>query len=230
MATYSGAIESDSRTARVLFPRTRATRSFTLATGDTTRGDSGIPDAELVAAVLAGTHERYTELVRRYKSLVTTYAFSRVNQRELAEDLSQETFVRAFVALDHLKNPAAFSAWLLSIAHNVCIDHLRSKSRTVSLEIHSEKDSQGQILIQNRRERSAVDKIAQEEMRDRILGAIDALGDEYRATLLLRHVEGQSCEEIAERLGVSLGTITSRLSRAHKLLRERLARFVEPDK
>jgi RNA polymerase sigma-70 factor (ECF subfamily) len=75
-----------------------------------------------------------------------------------------------------------------------------------------------------------VDKIAQEEMRDRILGAIDALGDEYRATLLLRHVEGQSCEEIAERLGVSLGTITSRLSRAHKLLRERLARFVEPDK
>jgi len=201
-----------------------------LATGHTTRGESGIPDADLVAAVLAGSHERYNELVRRYKSLVTTYAFSRVNQRELAEDLAQETFVRAFVALDHLKNPSSFSAWLLSIAHNVCIDHLRSKSRTVSLEIHSEKDSQGQILIENRKDRGVVEQIAQEEMRDRILGAIDALGDEYRATLLLRHVGGQSCEEIAETLGVSLGTVTSRLSRAHKLLRERLGRFVEPDK
>jgi len=201
-----------------------------LATGDTTRGDSAASDAELVADVLAGTHERYNELVRRYKGIVTTYAFSRVNQRELAEDLAQETFVRAFVALDHLKNPKSFSAWLLSIAHNVCIDHLRSKSRTVSLEIHGAKDSQGQILIENRRDRGVVEQIAQEEMRDRILSAIDALGDEYRATLLLRHVGGQSCEEIAETLGVSLGTVTSRLSRAHKLLRERLGRLVEPDK
>jgi RNA polymerase sigma-70 factor (ECF subfamily) len=201
-----------------------------VATGDTTRGEALKSDADLVSAVLAGAHERYNELVRRYKSLVTTYAFSRVNQRELAEDLAQETFVRAFVALENLKNTSAFSAWLLSIAHNVCIDYLRNKSRTVSLESHSEKDSQGQILIENRKDRPVIEQIAQEEMRDRILAAIDALGEEYRVTLLLRHVAGQSCEEIAETLGVSLGTVTSRLSRAHRLLRERLARFVEPDR
>jgi RNA polymerase sigma-70 factor (ECF subfamily) len=199
-----------------------------LATGDTTRGDSGIPDAKLVAAVLAGAHERYNELVRRYKSLVTTYAFSRVNQRELAEDLAQETFVRAYVALEHLKNPAAFSAWLLSIAHNVCIDHLRTKSRTVSLEGNAEKDSQGQIVLESRRDRPVVERLADEELRDHILAAIDSLGDEYRATLLLRHVSGLSCEQIAETLGVSLGTVTSRLSRAHRLLRERLDWLVHP--
>ena len=86
-----------------------------------------VSDAEAIAATLGGAHERYGELVTRYKSLVTTYCYSRVNQRELAEDLAQETFVRAFIALSHLKKPAAFSAWLLSIAHNVCIDHLRNK-------------------------------------------------------------------------------------------------------
>jgi RNA polymerase sigma-70 factor (ECF subfamily) len=198
--------------------------------GETTGLAPALADAEIIRLVLGGAHERYNELVRRYKGLVTTYVFSRVNQRELAEDLAQETFVRAFVALEHLKSPASFSAWVLSIAHNVCIDHLRNKSRTVSLELHGEKDSQGQIVLESRRDRSAVEKMAQEELRDHILAAIDALGDEYRATLLLRHVEGQSCEEIAETLGVSLGTVTSRLSRAHKLLRERLGRLVEPDK
>jgi RNA polymerase sigma-70 factor (ECF subfamily) len=201
-----------------------------VGTGETTRGLSLVADADLVRAVLAGAHDRYNELVRRYKGLVTTYVFSRISQRELAEDLAQETFVRAFVALGDLKNASAFSAWVLSIAHNVCIDHLRSKSRTVSLETHSEKDSQGEILLEDRRGRPVVERIAQEELRERILAAIDALGEEYRATLLLRHVHGLSCEEIAESLGVSLGTVTSRLSRAHRMLREKLGRLVEPDR
>lgn len=187
-------------------------------------------DATLITEVLAGKHERYSELVRRYKSLVTSYAFSRVNQREMAEDLAQETFVRAFVALENLKKPSAFSAWILSIAHNVCIDHLRSKSRTVSLEVHSEKDSQGEIVLENKKDRSVVDRMAHAEMRSMILQAIDGLGEEYRVTLLLRHVNGQSCEEIAQTLGVSLGTVTSRLSRAHRLLRDRLSKLTEPDK
>jgi len=201
-----------------------------LTSGETTSGLMAFQDAELIASVLEGRHERYGELVRRYKGLVTSYCYSRVNQRELAEDLAQETFVRAFVALDHLKNHSAFSAWILSIAHNVCIDYLRGKSRTVSLEVHSEKDSQGQILLESKRERPVVERIAQAEIRERILEAIDALGEEYRVTLLLRHIGGLSCEEIAENLQVSLGTVTSRLSRAHKLLRERLAKYVDPEK
>ena len=189
-----------------------------------------LTDAELVDAVLHGKHERYSELVRRYKSLVTTYCFSRVTQRETAEDLAQETFVRGFQALSRLKNPSAFSGWLLSIAHNVCIDHLRSKSRTVPLEVHGEKDSQGEIILENERERGAFQQVVDDETRTRILDAINALGEEYRVTLMLRHVNDLSCEEIAEALDISLGTVTSRLSRAHHILRERLAKLVEPEK
>jgi RNA polymerase sigma-70 factor, ECF subfamily len=195
--------------------------------GETTRANMLATDAELVESVLKGAHERYSELVRRYKSLVTQYCYSRVSQRETAEDLAQETFVRGFQALDHLKKASAFSGWLLSIAHNVCIDYLRNKSRTVPLESYGPKDSQGQILLESKNDTPVMDKMANEEMRDRILGAINSLGEEYRVTLVLRHVNGLSCEEIAENLNVSLGTVTSRLSRAHKLLREKLTKYVD---
>jgi RNA polymerase sigma-70 factor, ECF subfamily len=198
--------------------------------GETTRAALLATDAELVDWVLKGKHERYSELVRRYKSLVTTYCYSRVSQRETAEDLAQETFVRGFQALIRLKNPSAFSGWLLSIAHNVCIDHLRNKSRTVPLEVHGTKDSQGEIVLENPRERAVFQDMADEETRTRILEAINALGEEYRVTLVLRHVNNMSCEEIAETLNLSLGTVTSRLSRAHRLLRERLQRLMEPEK
>ncbi|MCZ7648485.1 MAG: RNA polymerase sigma factor [Planctomycetota bacterium] len=201
-----------------------------MGTTEISRSRSVATDALLVGQVLDGDQKAYEQLVRKYKSLVTTFCFSRINQRELSEDLAQETFVRAFVALHNLKKPSAFSAWILSIAHNVCIDHLRNKSRTVSLEVHSEKDSQGEIILENRKDRSVVDSVVQSEIRDLTLEAIDKLGEEYRATLLLRHVQGLSCEEIAETLGVSLGTVTSRLSRAHRVLRERLQKFMEPDK
>jgi RNA polymerase sigma-70 factor (ECF subfamily) len=164
--------------------------------------------------------------VRRHKALVMSYCYSRVAHRETAEDLAQETFVRAYEALAALKNPSAFAGWVLSIAHNICIDYLRNKSRTVSLETHAEKDSHGRIVLTDKNEVAVVEKLAREEARDRILKAIDSLSEDYRVTLLLRHVGGLSCEEIADTLGISVGTVTSRLSRAHRMLREKLAGIV----
>src|SRR5579862_874025 len=160
-------------------------------------------DAELVESVLkkgANTDAGYKELVRRYKSLVITYCYSRVSQRETAEDLAQETFVRGFMALEHLKKASAFHGWLLSIAHNVCIDHLRNKSRTVPLEVFGVKDSQGEILLENKKEIGVMEKMAGDEMHGKILAAIDSMPEEYRVTLLLRHVNEYSCEEIADAL------------------------------
>jgi RNA polymerase sigma-70 factor (ECF subfamily) len=198
--------------------------------GETTRANYLRSDSELVASVLNGAHEHYSELVRRYKSLVNTYCYSKVSQRETAEDLAQETFVRGFQALDNLKKPSAFAGWLLSIAHNVCIDYLRNKSKTVPLEVYSVKDSQGEIILENTKDKSVVQQMADEEMHDRILTAINSLPEEYRVTLLLRHVNGLSCEQIGDTLNISLGTVTSRLSRAHRLLRDKLAKYVDPEK
>lgn len=197
---------------------------------ETTRANMLRSDAELVEAVLKGTHTSYNELVRRYKSLVTTYCYSRVGQRETAEDLAQETFVRGFTALEHLKKASAFHGWLLSIAHNVCIDYLRNKSRTVPLEVFGVKDSQGEILLENKKDIGVMEKMAGDEMHDKILAAINSMPEEYRVTLILRHVNEYSCEEIADALNISLGTVTSRLSRAHKILRDKLGKYIDPDK
>jgi RNA polymerase sigma-70 factor (ECF subfamily) len=186
-------------------------------------------DAELVAMVLTGAHDRYNELVRRYKNLITAFCYSRVRQRETAEDLAQDVFVRGFSALSRLKRPAAFSGWLLTIAHNVCVDYMRNKSRTVSLETDGAKDSRGEIILESPNSDNVVERVAEGEIRAEILKAIDELPDEYRITLILRHVNGFSCEEVAATLDVSLGTVTSRLSRAHQILRRRLSMFADPD-
>ena len=143
--------------------------------GETTRANMLRTDSELVENVLAGLNERYSELVRRYKSLVTAYCYTRVHQRETAEDLAQETFVRGFQALCRLKKPSAFSGWLLSIAHNVCVDYLRNKSRTVPLEVHGERDSSGEIILENKREPAAEHSAEENETRARILQAINSL-------------------------------------------------------
>lgn len=185
-------------------------------------------DAELVASALAGVQDRFKELMRRYKGLVATYCYSRVAQRETAEELTQETFVRAFLALRNLKNPSAFATWLLSIARNVCTDNFRDKARTVPLETAVSPNDTAEMLLENKKEPAAADHAMNAEIRDKILAAIDGLGEESRVTLLLR-LNGYSCEEISQALNVSVGTVTSRLTRARKYLREKLGSLVDPN-
>ncbi|MCX7806802.1 MAG: RNA polymerase sigma factor, partial [Planctomycetota bacterium] len=96
--------------------------------GDRQAKGRALRDAEIVEAVLAGKPELYEDLVRRHKALVVSYCYGRVAHRETAEDLAQETFVRAYRALATLRKPASFASWVLSIAHNICMDYLRSKS------------------------------------------------------------------------------------------------------
>lgn len=182
-----------------------------------------LKDAEIIEAVLGGRPERYEDLVRRHKALVVSYCYGRVAHRETAEDLAQETFVRAYKALATLKKPAVFASWVLSIAHNICVDYLRNKSRTVSLETHCEKDSRGRIILPDGSQTGAEENAERGEIRDLIIRAINSMPEEYRVTLMMRHVGGMSCEDIADSLGVSVGTVTSRLSRAHRVLREKLA-------
>ncbi len=195
--------------------------------GQTTAANMLRSDSDLVELVLKGAHKSYEELVRRYKSIVTAYCYSRVKDRDTAEDLSQEVFVRGFQLLANLKKPSAFHSWLLSIAHNACVDFLRAKSRTVSLDSSTDSGSQPQIVLVDRAENSAAEILSSEETREKVLSAINNLPEEYRVTLVLRHVNGLSCDEVALALNVSVGTITSRLSRARKLLRERLKHHME---
>jgi len=195
--------------------------------------DSGEPtpaaDAALVADVVEGNTEAFGDLANRYKSLVTSFIAARVAASEV-EDLAQDTFLRAFRMLASLRDPAAFASWLLGIASHVCVDWHRSRRRHAPLE---DEDLLGPGAALGPRRSPAEPPDAEAERQEAarlLLESLDRLPDAYRATLVLKHMEGLRCEEIAERLGLALGTVTSRLARAYKLLRDRLEGLADTER
>lgn len=183
-------------------------------------------DAALVCDVLEGDTERFGVLVGRYKNLVGSYIASRVAASE-AEDLAQDTFLRAFRMLPSLRDPAVFSSWLLGIANHVCIDWHRARRHLAELD-PQEPEPAGAVAP-HRPPPTQPDAAAEREEAVRLLlESLDRLPETYRVTLVLKHLDGLSCQEIADRLGVAIGTVTSRLTRGYKLLRERLGHLVAP--
>ena len=177
-------------------------------------------DAALVYEVLEGDTEVFGELVTRYRNLVASFIAARVASGEV-DDLGQETFLRAFRVLASLRDPAKFSSWLLGIASHVCIDWHRSRRRLVSLD--AQPGEPDDAATDRRPPPPRPDEAAEsKEAAQLLLEALDLLPEAYRVTLVLKHMDGLSCTEIAERLGVALGTVTSRLARGYGMLRDRL--------
>ncbi len=193
-------------------------------TGEASRAS----DAAIVAEVLEGETEAFGELVNRYKNLVASFIAARVASTEV-EDLAQDTFLRAFRMLASLRDPAAFSSWLLGIANHVCVDWHRSRRKVASLDDEGLQELGAEALVPHRSPVGQPDAEAEQAEAVRLLlESLDRLPETYRVTLVLKHMDGLSCQEIAERLGLALGTVTSRLARAYKLLRDRLERAATP--
>lgn len=183
------------------------------------RPASELGDGDIVRACLDGRTELFAELVRRYTNVVATYLFSRVRNKELAEELTQEAMVRAFEFLPRLKAPRSFAGWLLGIAHNTMTRSLEERRRSVPLEdaiLHASP------LHPEDRAAGPAEKLSREELRERALAEVGRLPPRYRIPLMLKYQGEHSCEQIAEFLGVPVGTITSRLSRAYQMLYENL--------
>lgn len=177
-------------------------------------------DAALVYEVLDGETEAFGELVRRYKNLVMSFIAARVPASEV-DDLGQEVFLRAFRVLPSLRDPARFSSWLLGIASHVCVDWHRSRRRTVSLDAQAVEPAE--VSVGHRPPPMRPDQAAErKEAAQLLLETLDQLPETYRVTLTLKHMDGLSCTDIADRLGVALGTVTSRLTRGYQMLRDRL--------
>jgi len=175
------------------------------------------PDAAIVAAVLAGETQRFGELVRRYTEMVATFAFVRTRDRDLAEEIAQETMVRAYEKLWSLKVPRHFAGWLLGIAGNVALQAFERSKRQVGM------DDEALVRLAAKAPQRPADEPSRNDLWQRILGEIDGLDPIYKVPFVMKHQEGLSCEEIAERLGMPTGTIRGRLSRAYGLLRRKLA-------
>lgn len=190
-----------------------------------------LSDHELIAAAKTGDEDAFAEIVSRYKNPITNFLYRFLNDYEEAVDLAQETFVRVYFAIERYHTNYAFSTYIYRIATNLAISEIRRKRRRKLLsltglfqtndgaEMHEyhppdKKSLPDQDLIENERSQT-------------IERAIATLPEKYRAPIVLREIEELSYEEIAQILGLGLGTTKSRISRARALLREKLKHYFD---
>lgn len=181
-------------------------------------------DQEVVALAKQGSELAFRELVRRYERPVFSLIFRMVRNKELAEDLSQETFIKVLNAVGTYRPEFKFSSWVFKIANNAAIDHLRKRSLdTLSLEGSPHAQTPEMIeataLQISERGESQLEEVENRELGRTIEAAIDELRPEYRSCILLRHVEGRTYEEIADILNLPLGTVKTYIHRARNELR-----------
>ncbi len=188
---------------------------------------AALPDADVVRLAQQGRELAFRELVRRYERPVFSLVFRMVRDRELAEDLSQDAFIKVLNHIDRYSPEFKFSSWLFKIANNVAIDHLRRRRiETISMDGSPHASSAAEVeattLNLQSEQESALDEMEAKELGSAIEVAIAKLRPEYRACIMLRHVEGRAYEEIAATLDLPLGTVKTYIHRARHELRQSL--------
>ena len=183
-------------------------------------------EGDLVERAKAGDMEAFAELVRRYERRIYRMARQITQNDEDAEDVLQESFLKAFEHLDSFQGQSKFYTWVTRIAVNESLMKLRKRKsdRTVSLDENIETDEEPIVREIAVWDDTPESKYSQEELREILDRAIDSLKPIFRTVFILRDVEEMSTEETAEVLGLSVAAVKSRLLRARLQLRERLTR------
>ena len=189
---------------------------------------ASLSDQEVVLQAREGLEAAYRELIRRYERPIFSLIYRMVRDRALAEDLSQETFIKALNAIDSYRPEYKFSSWIFKIANNAAIDQIRRRELdTLSLDGSPHATTPDEIeataLQVSARGQSPLEALESSELGGQIEQAIGRLRPEYRSCILLRHVEGLAYEEIAELMNLPLGTVKTYIHRARNELRDLLA-------
>jgi RNA polymerase sigma-70 factor (ECF subfamily) len=185
-------------------------------------------DQEIVALAREGREAAYRELIRRYERPVFSLVLRMVRDHQLAEDLAQETFIKALNAIGSYRPEFKFSSWIFKIANNAAIDHLRRREvDTLSIDgapnATTPDDIEATALQVGDRGETPLAELEARELGGEIERAIGRLRPEYRSCIMLRHVEGLAYEEIAQLLDLPLGTVKTYIHRARHELRDMLA-------
>ena len=176
------------------------------------RPKSKAADGDIVRAVLAGDRERYAQLVERYRDRYARYAARMLGSADAAEDALQDAFVRAYDQLAQCKDPDKFVGWFFLILRNRCLAERRRSRTEASLEAAES------VAAADRTDGGA----EAAERRRALQLALLALTPDQREVFVLKHVEGLSYVEIAERLSTSIASLKMRMHRAYDRLREQL--------
>jgi len=186
--------------------------------------DSPAPLDELIERCHAGDQVAWEAVVRLHRRKVFNIAYKFVGKHDLAEDLTQDIFLKLYRSLDTFDRRANFQTWLISVSRNLCIDHYRSvrkERETIN------RDVDASTLTPVSRDRSAY---AQLELRDRVQllrAALDMLPPTLRNAVLMRDIQELTYQEIADRLNVPEGTVKSRINRGRTELARQIQRLRE---
>jgi RNA polymerase sigma-70 factor (ECF subfamily) len=173
-------------------------------------------DAEIVRRCLGGENDAFAGIVELYQDRIYSFALRLLKDAPAAEDAAQETFVKAFRALSSYNQSLPFSSWLFRIAHNACMDALRLRGRTVSMDVEDFPDLPDLGP-------GVADGVAAAIDSERIEALLASLPPLYSEALLLQYREDMGPAEIARVVGAPEGTIKARLFRAREMLKAKLA-------
>jgi RNA polymerase sigma-70 factor, ECF subfamily len=187
----------------------------------------GIDETALVAQAREGGTGAFSELVRRYEGKILRLAQHITQNREDAEDVLQETFLKAYEHLDQFQGNSKFYTWIVRIAVNQALMKLRRRKTDKSVSLDDNIDTGEDTIV---REIAAwgedpEQRFSREELGDILDSAIESLEPPYRSVFVLRDIEELSTEETAEALDLSVPAVKSRLLRARLQLREKLTRY-----
>lgn len=169
-------------------------------------------DRDLIQRARRGEAEAFGELVTRYQVSVFNVCYRILHERAEAEDMAQESFLRAHERLERFDENYPFGPWIRRVAANVCLNHLSSQK--ITAELDEERDADTSVrpeAVQELRERD-----------EQIRSALASLPPHYRVVIELRHFQEMSYDEIAAELNIPLSDVKSHLFRARKLLAEKL--------
>ena len=191
---------------------------------------AGMLEADLVRKARRGDLNAYDELVKRYQQRIYATIYHMTSNHEDANDLAQESFIKAFQALNSFKGGSTFYTWLYRIAVNKTINFLkqRKKRQHMSLndiDFNAEHDPDLVALISDK---TPFRNAGLSELQKFLNEALLKLSEPHRMVVVLHDVQGQSHEEIAEIMGCNIGTVRSRLFYARQQLQGYLSEYAKP--
>ena len=191
----------------------------------TVQAAPGPSDLEVIREVQEGNREAFRELIERYQDRVYTLLIRILKNPETARDIAQETFLKAYLNLQQYREEFKFSNWLLKIAQNLAFSHLRHVGVNRERLTLDGEDGPGASEIPDPGPLADPAVLVEEKVLGELVNkCVGGMSEKYRLVLTLRHTNDLSYQEIAETLGVPLGTVKFRLHQAYKLLSESLNR------
>jgi RNA polymerase sigma-70 factor (ECF subfamily) len=180
-------------------------------------------EKQLVRLAQQGSPAAFEELVTKYQSKVFSMALSFTRNREAADDLAQEVFLKAYLALPRFHGRSEFGTWLYRISVNHIKDFLRKKGRAKEVSL----DDVRELSFSDKEQTDKAELERETEARRTLVQKfVQGLPDKYRVILTLRDIQGLAYEDISRILRLSPGTVDSRLHRARRMLRGKLAPYM----